>query len=169
MEIRFQQAGSGNYQPAARTARDIRYLVIHHTAGDGESAGTCACRSAEIALPASLHYFVDGNEVWQSVPDKDIAWHCGTRGTYYHPYCRNENSIGIGLCGRILDGRYSLLPETAARAAALARELTARYGIPAENVLRHYDVTHKTCPVPFVESTAAWRTFRERLWEEAAR
>lgn len=30
-------------------------------------------------------------------------------------------------------------------------------------MVRHYDVTHKTCPAPFVESTAAWDAFKAGL------
>ena len=36
------------------------------------------------------------------------------------------------------------------------------YGIPLENVIRHYDVTHKKCPAPFVDSKE-WEKFRNRL------
>ena len=87
---------------------------------------------------------MDENEVWQSVRDADIAWHCGTRGTYFHPYCRNANSIGIELCSRKNGEKFYFMPETVRRAQALTRELMAKYGIPLENVVRHYDVTHKT-------------------------
>ena len=95
--------------------------------------------------------------------EQETAWHCGTRGVYYHPYCRNGNSIGVALCSRVRDGRQVFLPGTVRRAQALVRMLMERYGIPAENVLRHYDVTHKTCPAPFVEHAASWTAFRAGL------
>ncbi len=103
------------------------------------------------------------NEVWQSVRDADIAWHCGTRGTYFHPYCRNANSIGIELCSRKNGEKFYFMPETVRRAQALTCELMAKYGIPLENVVRHYDVTHKNCPAPFVESASAWTAFKQGL------
>ena len=49
------------------------------------------------------------------------------------------------------------------RAQALTRELMTKYGIPLENVVRHYDVTHKNCPAPFVESASAWTAFKQGL------
>ena len=38
-----------------------------------------------------------------------------------------------------------------------------KYNIPVENVLRHYDVTGKICPEPYVRSTAQWNSFKSYL------
>ena len=37
------------------------------------------------------------------------------------------------------------------------------YNIPAENVIRHYDVWEKICPAPFVNDAAQWRNFKEMI------
>jgi len=121
--IAFKQAHSGNYRRAARGKEDIRYLVIHFTANDGDTAKNNADYFARAEISTSAHYFVDENEVWQSVRDADIAWHCGTRGVYFHPYCRNANSIGIELCSRKNGEKFYFMPETVRRAQALTREL----------------------------------------------
>ena len=163
MNIAFKQAHSGNYRRAARGKEDIRYLVLHFTANDGDTAKNNADYFARAEISTSAHYFVDENEVWQSVLDADIAWHCGTRGVYFHPYCRNANSIGIELCSRKNGEKFYFMPETVRRAQALTCELMAKYGIPLENVVRHYDVTHKNCPAPFVESASAWTAFKQWL------
>lgn len=162
-KIRFEQAHAGNFRPAARTPADIQYLVIHNTMRDGETARETAAYFARAQVAKSAHYFVDAHGVWQSVRDADLAWHCGTRGMYFHPYCRNANSIGIALCSAVQAGRYVFRPQTVHNAAALTRRLMEQYGIPPERVVRHYDVTHKTCPVPFVENAAAWQAFRTAL------
>ena len=39
----------------------------------------------------------------------------------------------------------------------------AKYNIPLSNVIRHYDVTGKRCPEPYVRDTAAWNTFKASL------
>ena len=39
----------------------------------------------------------------------------------------------------------------------------ARYGIPLENVVRHYDVTGKICPKYYVDHPEAWEDFRSAL------
>lgn len=49
------------------------------------------------------------------------------------------------------------------RTIELVKELMAKYKIPAENVIRHYDVTHKCCPAPFVNNPSRWNDFKNRL------
>lgn len=166
MEIHFQQANAGNYLPASRGKGQIRYLVIHFTANDGDTAKNNADYFKNTNVSTSAHYFVDEKEVWQSVRDDDIAWHCGTRGTYFHPYCRNGNSIGIELCSRMKSGQYYFQPGTVENAVQLVRMLMKKYGIAPDCVVRHYDVTHKNCPAPFVENASAWKDFKRRLTEE---
>ena len=38
--------------------------------------------------------------------------------------------------------------------------------IPIERVCRHYDVTHKICPEPFVRNEMAWQNFLDKLEEK---
>lgn len=161
MLIRELLADRSNYTEMG--SRPIKYIVIHYTANDGDTAqGNCNYfRGAN--RQASAHYFVDGQEVWRSVRDGDKAWHCGG-DAYYHPECRNTNALGIELCSRIDgNGNYYFTPETVALAVELTKEKMAEYGIPVENVVRHYDVTHKICPAPFVKNEAAWQEFKAAL------
>lgn len=167
MSIPFKEARAENFRAASRRPSDIRYLVIHFTANDGDSAKNNADYFAREAPGASAHFFVDEREIWQSVQEKDIAWHCGTRGMYFHPYCRNANSLGIELCSRKRGEKYYFTPETVKNAQQFVRSLMKRYGIPTENVVRHYDVTHKNCPAPFVEDAGAWQRFKAGLMEQA--
>lgn len=167
MSIPFKEARAENFRAASRGPSDIRYLVIHFTANDGDSAKNNADYFAREAPGASAHFFVDEREIWQSVQEKDIAWHCGTRGMYFHPYCRNANSLGVELCSRKRGEKYYFTPETVKNAQQFVRSLMKRYGIPTENVVRHYDVTHKNCPAPFVEDAGAWQKFKAGLMEQA--
>lgn len=167
MSIPFKEARAENFRAASRGPSDIRYLVIHFTANDGDSAKNNADYFAREAPGASAHFFVDEREIWQSVQEKDIAWHCGTRGMYFHPYCRNANSLGVELCSRKRGEKYYFTPETVKNAQQFVRSLMKRYGIPTENVVRHYDVTHKNCPAPFVEDAGAWQRFKAGLMEQA--
>lgn len=167
MSIPFKEARAENFRAASRRPSDICYLVIHFTANDGDSAKNNADYFAREAPGASAHFFVDEREIWQSVKEKDIAWHCGTRGMYFHPYCRNANSLGVELCSRKRGEKYYFTPETVKNAQQFVRSLMKRYGIPTENVVRHYDVTHKNCPAPFVEDVGAWQRFKAGLMEQA--
>lgn len=160
--MEFIACNTDNYR-AGRT-QPVRYIVMHYTANNGDTArNNCDYYHRVGGLQASAHYFVDENGVMQSVREGDTAWHCGARA-YWHPECRNGNSIGIEMCSRKrADGSYYIKPETVANAAALARDIMQRYGIDTDHVLRHYDVTGKVCPEPYVRDSAAWDEFKARL------
>ena len=145
----------------------VRYIVMHYTANNGDTAkNNCDYYHRVGGLQASAHYFVDEHGAMQSVREGDTAWHCGARA-YWHPECRNANSIGIEMCSRKrADGSYYIKPETVANAAALAREIMQRYGIDTEHVVRHYDVTGKRCPMPWVDDPAQWTAFLAMLTPE---
>ena len=160
--MEFIACNMANYR-AGRT-QPVRYIVMHYTANNGDTAkNNCDYYHRVGGLQASAHYFCDEHGAMQSVRECDTAWHCGARA-YWHPECRNGNSIGIEMCSRKrADGSYYILPETVANAAALAREIMQRYGIDTDHVLRHYDVTGKRCPMPWVDDPAQWTAFKEML------
>lgn len=152
----FKQAHTGNYQKG-RT-QPVEYIVVHYTANSGDTAQNNLDYFARTKTGTSAHYFVDENEVCQSVQDTDVAWHCGSKNPR-HPYCRNANSIGVEMCNSV-----GSVPEAVrARTAAFVRELMDKYGVPVENVLRHYDVTGKRCPAPWVDNPAEWMEFKKML------
>ena len=160
--MEFVSCDPSNYR-AGRT-QPVRYIVMHYTANNGDTAkNNCDYYHRVGGLQASAHYFVDEHGAMQSVREGDTAWHCGARA-YWHPECRNANSIGIEMCSRKrADGSYYIKPETVANAAALAREIMQRYGIDTEHVVRHYDVTGKRCPMPWVDDPAQWTAFLAML------
>lgn len=155
----FKQAHSGNYQKG-RT-QPIEYIVVHYTANTGDTAQNNLDYFARTKTGTSAHYFVDENEVCQSVQDTDVAWHCGSKNPR-HPYCRNANSIGIEMCNSV-----GSVPEAVrARTAAFVRQKMKEYGIDSRHVLRHYDVTGKRCPAPWVDNPAEWMKFKKMLEED---
>ena len=163
--MEFIACNTANYR-AGRT-QPVRYIVMHYTANNGDTAkNNCDYYHRVGGLQASAHYFCDEHGAMQSVRECDTAWHCGARA-YWHPECRNANSIGIEMCSRKrADGSYYIKPETVANAAALAREIMQRYGIDTDHVLRHYDVTGKRCPMPWVDDPAQWTAFLAMLTPE---
>ena len=163
--MEFIACNMANYR-AGRT-QPVRYIVLHYTANNGDTArNNCDYYHRVGGLQASAHYFCDEHGAMQSVRECDTAWHCGARA-YWHPECRNANSIGIEMCSRKrADGSYYIKPETVANAAALAREIMQRYGIDTDHVLRHYDVTGKRCPMPWVDDPEQWTAFLAMLTPE---
>ncbi len=172
MNINRQYITDINFTDKNDTGR-IKYIVIHYFGGLA-SALNLAKYWARTYAGASAHYVIGHTgEVFQIVEDDDVAWHCGTKGTYRHAACRNSNSIGIEMAvkkkdtstQKATDKDWYFTPETVAAAVELTRQLMQKYNIPAENVIRHYDVTSKICPNPYYynlfEST--WQTFKAAI------
>lgn len=156
-----------NYQTGHN--RSIKYIVIHYVGATGGSKANAVYFGSK-NVGASAHYFVGhaGEDIYQVVADEDIAWHCGTTGTYYCG-CRNANSIGVELCcWQNQDETWRFDNETVDAAVDLVRNLMDTYQIDADHVVRHYDVTHKICPEPYVRDEEAWKAFKARLVDEGA-
>lgn len=148
----------------AKANRSIEYIVIHYTAGVTSKAGS-AVNTADYfrttTTEVSADFIVDDTAVVQYNGDirNRYTWHCGgskynTKGGSLYGICKNSNSIGIEICstnstGKMQDANdksYSFTGAAVANAAELVKQLMAEYDIPAERVIRHYDVTGKPCP-----------------------
>lgn len=143
---------------------NIRYLVIHFTANNGDTALNNVNYFKNNVTASSAHFFVDERDILTSVPETDTAWHCGAK-QYLHAECRNANSIGIEMCSRKKNGEYYILEETVNNTIWLVQQLMKKYGIPTQRVVRHYDVTGKNCPEPMVKNTGLWQNFIKQLKE----
>ena len=156
-----------------RKVSQIRYLVYHYTGNDGDTGGNNARYYRDNVVGASAHYFVDDDSVTRSVDDLLIAGAVGgkkwsdcsrTGGGKLYGVVTNTNSISIEMCDTCRDGKLMATEATLARAAELGRALMAKYNIPIERVVRHFDVTGKHCPAYFMEERA-WAEFKKRLTE----
>lgn len=170
LAIQEQLAHPENYG-GMRSARQIQYLVIHYTGNDGDSAAGNAAYFQRAVVKTSAHYFVDGDAIYRSVPDLWTAWAVGgkkyanadkTGGGRLYGAVTNTNSLSVELCDTVRDGTYQATEATLRNAAALCRELMAKYHIPLERVVRHFDVTGKHCPSYFVNAQK-WTAFKTRL------
>ncbi len=166
MNIPFLQANSSNFY-SGRGGNSIKYIVMHYTANNGDTAMNNAQYFHNNIVQASAHYFVDENSVVQSVRDSDGAWHCGgSLESSQHPLhniCMNRNSLGVEMCSDKVNGKYVITAQTVDRAVELVKYLMAKYGIDVDHVVRHYDVTGKLCPEPWVRDESQWKSFKERL------
>ena len=143
-----------------KPSREIKYIVVHYTGNKGDSAYNNTKYYKTVRRGASAHYFVDETEVWQCVEDKDVAWHCGTNGKYYHSDCRNANSIGVEMCNSV-----SKNEAVERNTAELVRYLVKKYKLNSDRILRHYDVTHKQCPLTMIDESE-WQKFKDNLKED---
>ncbi len=153
-----------NFTDSNRSAGQIKYLVKHYVGATGGAEANCKY-FYDTYRGASAHFFVGHNgEIWQCVEENDTAWHCGA-SSYKHKECRNSNSIGVELCvKKDANGKWYYTEETKKAAIELFAYLMDKYGIDASHVLRHYDVTGKTCGEPDVRSgNKVWSTFKSAI------
>lgn len=143
-------ANSANYGDLRNTS-SIKYLIYHYTANKTDKAKSNANYFKNNVVKASAHYFVDDNDIYQSVDDLRIAYaiggakwsDCGsTGGGSMYGKVTNANSISIEMCST-----NGVIPElTIQNAVKLGKELMKKYNIPISNVYRHFDVNGKHCP-----------------------
>lgn len=161
LEIKNMFADPSNYSVDSKKVN--KYIVIHYTANNGDTAKGNCNYFASANRNVSAHFFVDTKEIYRSVLEKNRAWHCRA-DTYKHKECRNSNSIGIEMCSlKDSAGRYYIDSKTVDLTVSLVKELMATYNIPAENVIRHHDVTGKLCPEPMVRDEKQWLKFKEAI------
>lgn len=163
MGYKFVGANSGNYKKG-RTA-SIKYIVIHYTANKGDTASNNCTYFKNNVVKASSNYFVDEKTIMQSVKDTDTAWAvgatkpwAGTKPKFWNK-CLNANSISIEMCNSM-----TWNDKVVANTVKLTKELMTKYKVSAGNVIRHYDVTGKPCPVCMMgKNDANWTKFKNML------
>jgi probable enterotoxin D len=135
-----------------------KYIVIHDTDNRQFGANAMANRNYFANHPeaeASAHYTVDQGNIIQVLEDNWRGWHCGDR---YNPIINNSNTIAIELCVNV-DNNFD---KTLENGIALTKYLMQKYNIPAENVVRHYDVSGKICPKMMIKDRPElWTYFKQ--------
>jgi len=143
---------------------EINGVVIHYVGNPGTTAEAnrnyfASLASGEEGTYASSHFIVglDG-EVIQCIPLTEIA---------YASKERNGDTVAIEVCHPDETGAF--LPVTYERVVELTAWLCRTFGLdPAEQVIRHYDVTGKMCPKFYVENPEAWERFKTDVEEACA-
>lgn len=162
-----QNLTSANYNSRGTNPR---FIVIHYTANDGDTAWGNTNYFKSVNRGASANLFVDDNSIWQCVRDTDTAWHIGNGSSSLGVY--NNNSIGIEMCSRRKAGAnandlssYYITDATVANTVELVKYLMKKYNIPASRVYRHYDITGKYCPAPMVynNGNTTWTQFLQKI------
>lgn len=156
----------GNYRPTRRPSGDIRYIVIHYTGNTNDTAMNNLRYYAEANRGASAHYYCDESGVFRSVADEYAAYAVGlgsmskpyTKNPSHYRICNNSNSLSIEICGSKTSGEGT--EKTKWNAAQLCAYLMKKYNVPLKNVIRHYDVTGKSCPHWGVADPSKWDMFK---------
>jgi len=134
---------------------DVTGIVIHYTANPGSTAAEN--RSYFEGLKdsgltyASSHFIVGiEGEVVQCIPTNEIS---------YASNDRNGDTVSIEVCHIDETGEFSA--STYNSLVELTGWLCGYLGVEPENIIRHYDVTGKPCPLYYVEHEDQWFKFIE--------
>ncbi|MDE1367661.1 peptidoglycan recognition protein family protein [Bacillus licheniformis] len=145
----------------------VKGIVMHWTATPGASAlnernyfnGTCIADKRY----ASAHYFVDRKEAQLIIPENEVAYHAHDQNRCYVSFLKpnaNTKSISVEMCVE-KDGKIH--SQTIQNAAELVADLCKRYGLSTNKIVRHYDVTNKNCPAPWVSDSSQLTAFRKKV------
>ena len=128
---------------------DIKDIVIHYVANPGSTAQGNRDYFDSDKSEVSSHFVVGlEGEIIQCIPldERSSAsnW-------------RNKDTISIEVCHPTEDGSFT--DATYKSLVKLTAWLVDTCGLTTDDIIRHYDITGKLCPLYFVEDEGAWVWF----------
>lgn len=165
---------SYDYEKGKLPYTRFEFIVIHYTANDGDLAANNANFYAKYNKRyAGAHVFVDDHYAYKSVPLQYAAYAVGGAkypmcehdgGGKYYGKCNNYNSISIEMCDTLKDGKHDVSDATIQNTISIVKYYMNKYNIPADHVIRHWDVNGKPCPVYFTgKDNKAWAKFKKAI------
>lgn len=158
MNIRQQLIPKNPFTRPGILLKKVTAVTVHYTGDPGATAqnirdyfaGTCISQKRY----ASCHYAVGlSGEIIRLIPETEISY-CTSQANSY--------SISIETCHPDATGKFTPASEQAL--IELAATLCGKYGLtPSADVLRHYDVTGKICPLYYVAHPGLWAPFRQAV------
>lgn len=133
----------------------VNGIVIHYTANPGTDALANRNYFENLSIAkttsASSHFVIglDG-KIIQCIPFDEIS---------YASNNRNNDTISIECCHPDAAGKFN--DKTYHSLIALTSWLCYEYNLKREDILRHYDITKKLCPLYYVEHEDAWETLKD--------
>lgn len=128
-------------------------VVVHYVGNPGTTARQNHSYFQNLASTgetyASSHFLIglDG-EIIQNIPLDEVAY-CSSS--------RNNDTISIECCHPDSDGAFTQAAYDSL--VRLASWLMEYYQLDTSQVIRHYDVTGKECPIYYVRNPGAWKIF----------
>lgn len=143
------------YSRPQKPLEKVKGIVVHYTANPGTDAMDNrnyfeGLREKE-SIYASSHYIIGlRGQIVQCIPLDEIS---------YASNARNADTISIECCHWKKNGRFS--KKTYQSLVELLAFLCGEYNLKPRDIIRHYDVTGKLCPLYFVKHEDAWKQLRK--------
>ena len=150
-EITVDLLPINKYTRPGTELKRVNAIVIHYVGNPGTTAkqnwNYFRTLSDTGERSASSHYIIGlEGEIIQCVPLNEIS---------YASNDRNKDTIAIENCHPDATGKFN--NNTYESLVKLAAALCRTYGLdPMTDVIRHYDVTGKLCPIYYVENEEEW-------------
>lgn len=128
-------------------------VVVHYVGNPGTTARQNHSYFQNLSSTgetyASSHFLIGlEGEIIQNVPLDEVAY-CSSQ--------RNSDTISVECCHPDSGGAFT--QETYDSLVRLVRWLMEYYELDAGQVIRHYDVTGKECPLYYVRHPGDWESF----------
>lgn len=152
----------------------VRAILIHWTANPGASAANHKTYFGNGAggRYASAHIFVDEKETLCIIPLNEVAYAANEtgyskiaklRGNFgYTNGNANGCTISVEMC---VEKNGTISTTVEAKTVKIVAELCKKYGLTEKDVYRHYDVTGKSCPTPFI-GNERFAKFKDKVKSE---
>ncbi|MBC6308101.1 hypothetical protein HCJ66_00910 [Listeria sp. FSL L7-1582] len=146
-------------------------IIMHYTANPGATAENHHNYFNNLRdRYASAHIFVDDKEAICIVPTNEVAYQANDvqkrvggkpyRGVPALLNNANFKAIGVEMC---IDKKGNITMATFNRAVDVVAELCKAHHLKATDIVRHYDVTSKNCPAPWVKSPSEFTRFKNAV------
>ncbi len=161
-QIKQQYLTPNEYSRPQLKLKRVRGVVIHYTANPGSSAKGNRSYFENLAqkktTKASSHYIIGlEGEILQCIPLTEIA---------YASNQRNDDTISIECCHPDESGKFNEATYTSL--VYLVAALCQEFDLDDRDIIRHYDVTGKQCPLYYVEHEDAWVKLKQDIMEMTA-
>lgn len=156
-EISQEFVDINEYSRIGQLLDTVDNIVVHYVGNPGTTAAQNRSYYQELKLTqetkASSNFVVGlEGEIIETVPMYEVA---------YASNQLNRTSISIETCHHTEAGNFS--NDTMESLVHLCAWLCAKYGLEATDVIRHYDITGKNCPLYYVENQSAWDDFIKQV------
>jgi len=152
------------YSRPGTPLKTVSKIVVHYVGNPGSTAKNnrdyfnnmpeVAKKRPQDVRYVSSHYIIGlSGEIIACVPENEIAYCSNSANSY---------SISIENCHPDSSGRFN--PATLRSLIELLADLCKRYGLnPKTDIIRHYDVTGKACPLWYVSHADEWDVLRDQV------
>ncbi|MDO4616199.1 MAG: peptidoglycan recognition family protein [Lachnospiraceae bacterium] len=154
LEISEQLLTVNEYSRPGTELTAVNGIVVHYIGNPGTDAQANrdyfeSLKDGSSEVYSSCNYIIglDGTII-QCVPDNEVAYASGER---------NSDTISIECCHPDETGAFT--EETYNSLVLLTAKLCSEYSLTTDQILRHYDVNGKPCPLYFVNDADAWSSF----------